>query len=480
MCTSPLSVPAKSSFLSTFSNPKAFTVPCGECLSCQYDYGDQWTLRLHYEIRDCLNSGGVPVFITLTYRNEDLPYLPVPTSIAYLDKFHFRVRSYERRPCFSYDHVKTFLRELRRSLPFGGLRYFITGEYGSRTSRPHYHGILFFTQKQSEFIQRLHPTWSPTNAFKRFIQDHWTYGDCRWSKLPGAGGPGIFVTSCHAGSYVSKYVCKCVSMRVDLRNDIRKLFYDAASFRVFWKAYRCKNAHSFCRHFQSMYFGDTLLSDINLDSDNPLLLCSPFHPVNHGVEKKFPVSRYQFRKVTHDFDKDLKIWQLNDTGLAVKKKVLIASVRSFYNLYKVCCRPLEFCGLSSLDSSSAFRLSSNFVCDLQSSGLGTDYDSFFKMFYYDYLYSQNFHCCDSLYWFSLEPSEDHLVQFLDRQFYSSLVKSSDSSLLSVEDFPPDYLELSDLFHNFVTLKNSIRECQVLERKKRDDENKKMRDALYLI
>lgn len=479
MCTSPLSVRARSSFLSTFSNPKAFTVPCGECLSCQYDYGDQWTLRLHYEIRDCLAAGGIPVFITLTYRNEDLPFMPVPTSIAYLDKFHFRVKSYERRPCFSYDHVKTFLRELRRSLPFDGLRYFITGEYGSRTSRPHYHGILFFSQKQSEFIQRLHPTWSMTNSFKSFIQDHWLHGDCRWSKV-GSDGPGIFVTSGHAGSYVSKYVCKCVSMRVDLRNEVRRLFYDDSSFRSFWSVYRKKNSHFFCRHFQSMYFGDSLLSDVNLDSANPLLLCSPFHIVNNGVEKKFSVSRYQFRKVTHDFDKNLKIWHLNDTGLAVKKKVLISCARSDYKLFQLCCRPLEFCSFSSMPSSQAYRLSSEFVGELDSLGLSRDYDSFFKLFYYDYMYSQTFHCPDSLYWFSLVPSEEHLVQFLDKQFYSPLVRSSDDFFICDEDSPDVYLDYLDVFHSFVVLKNSIRECQVLERKKRDDEYKKMRDALYVI
>lgn len=479
MCTSPLSVRARSSFLSTFSNPKAFTVPCGECLSCQYDYGDQWTLRLHYEIRDCLDSGGVAVFITLTYRNEDLPYMPVPTAISYYDKTRFRVKSYERRPCFSYDHIKTFLRELRRDLPTDGLRFFITGEYGDSTSRPHYHGVLFFTSSQSLYIQSLHPSWSMTNCYKSFIQEHWTYGDCRWSKLPSAGGPGIFIGSSHAGSYVSKYVCKCVSMRVELRNELRHLFYDDASFRVFWKAYRQKNAHFFCRHFQSMYFGDSLLSDVNLDSDNPFLLPSPFHTLSKkGVDPLFPVSRYQLRKLTHDFDKNLKIWQLNDTGLAVKKKVLVACARSDYKLFKVCCRPLEFCGFSSLDSSVAYRLSSEFVGALHDLGLGNDYDSFFKMFYYDYLYTENSHCCDSVSWFKNDPREEDLLSYLEKQFYSPLVSASDDFLLPDVDLPSDYLDFSDLFHSFVVLKNTIKECNVTNRLNRDTEYKKMRDALF--
>lgn len=478
MCTSPIAVRARTSFLSTFSNAKEFTVPCGECLSCQYDYGDQWSLRLHYEIRDCLAAQGVPVFVTLTYRNEDLPYLPVPTSVSYFDEHHFRVTSWSRRPCFSYDHVKVFLRELRRSLPDAGLRFFITGEYGSRTSRPHYHGILFFSKLQSQYIQRLHPSWSMTNCFKSFIQEHWPYGHCRWSHL-APNGPGIFVKDGHAGSYVSKYVCKCVSMRVDLRNDIRKLFYDDCSFRTFWSFYRKQNAHSFCRHYQSMFFGDSLLGDVDFDSDNPYLLPSPFHIVKSGVEKKFPVSRYQLRKLTHDFVKDLKIWQLNDTGLAMKKKVLISSVRSDYKLYCLCCRPLEFCGYSSLPSNQAYQLSSQFVSELDSLGLSRDYDSFFKLFYYDYLYSFS-HCCpDSLFWFHVKPSEEALVHYLDKQFYSPLVRSCDGFLLDSEDFPSDFLAYSDLFHNFVVLKNTIREAQVIERGKRDDDYKKMRDALYV-
>lgn len=65
-------------------------------------------------------------FVTLTYRDDDLPVslcrgLPV----------------LEKRDC------QLWLKRLRKHLDRSGIRYYLAGEYGTRTHRPHYHAILF-------------------------------------------------------------------------------------------------------------------------------------------------------------------------------------------------------------------------------------------------------------------------------------------------------------------------------------------------
>lgn len=91
-------------------------IPCGGCIGCRLDKSRQWMLRLMHEARDHEQKA----FLTLTY--DDL-HLPENGS---LDKRHFQL----------------FMKRLRKQHG-GKLRYFMCGEYGDRTDRPHYHAILF-------------------------------------------------------------------------------------------------------------------------------------------------------------------------------------------------------------------------------------------------------------------------------------------------------------------------------------------------
>ncbi len=60
-------------------------------------------------------------FVTLTYDDVRLP------------------KNAELRP----DHFSKFIKDLRKSRPEYRIRYFGCGEYGPKTSRPHYHALLF-------------------------------------------------------------------------------------------------------------------------------------------------------------------------------------------------------------------------------------------------------------------------------------------------------------------------------------------------
>lgn len=96
------------------------SVPCGKCPMCVKRRVSQWSFRLMQEEKVSSSAH----FITLTY---DTPYMPL-TDRGFM--------SLCRRD------VQLFFKRLRKRNQ-NKLRYYIVGEYGGRTNRPHYHAILF-------------------------------------------------------------------------------------------------------------------------------------------------------------------------------------------------------------------------------------------------------------------------------------------------------------------------------------------------
>lgn len=90
---------------------------CGGCLPCKIIKARIWQSRLMLEAKDHESS----VFVTLTYDDEELP----PNGS--LDP----------------DECRNFLKRLRAAMEPTKIRYFLVGEYGEETKRPHYHAALF-------------------------------------------------------------------------------------------------------------------------------------------------------------------------------------------------------------------------------------------------------------------------------------------------------------------------------------------------
>lgn len=98
---------------------------CGSCPACLKARGHMWSLRLSHEAK----YWSFPCFVTLTYSPEDLPERG---SLKRKDVQDFlkRLRMYLKRT-------------LRLPAEIQRLKYYLVGEYGGRTKRPHYH-LLFF------------------------------------------------------------------------------------------------------------------------------------------------------------------------------------------------------------------------------------------------------------------------------------------------------------------------------------------------
>lgn len=90
---------------------------CGQCNPCRFNRRRLWSHRIMLESAMHPES----VFTTLTYNEE----------------FHPKDGS------LCIDHYQKFLKKLRRRLEPRKIRYFMVGEYGEQSQRPHYHAALF-------------------------------------------------------------------------------------------------------------------------------------------------------------------------------------------------------------------------------------------------------------------------------------------------------------------------------------------------
>nr|QJB20471.1 MAG: replication initiator protein [Microvirus sp.] len=105
--------------------------PCRQCLPCRLKIRREWTNRIMLESK----SHDASVFVTLTYSEDNVP------------------RGLTLEP----DHTRKWLYRFRNALQGRRFRYYLVGEYGDITQRPHYHAVLFgVSQNDSHLVSA---TW---------------------------------------------------------------------------------------------------------------------------------------------------------------------------------------------------------------------------------------------------------------------------------------------------------------------------------
>jgi hypothetical protein len=98
---------------------------CGQCLPCRVNKRRLWTHRIMLEEKLHKNN----CFLTLTYSDDKIPLHICDDNVV--------------RGNLNPDHVKNFIKRLRKKVDPIKLRYVAVGEYGDQTNRPHYHIALF-------------------------------------------------------------------------------------------------------------------------------------------------------------------------------------------------------------------------------------------------------------------------------------------------------------------------------------------------
>lgn len=176
-------------------NPKAMLIPCGQCIGCRIRQREDWTTRIELEARDYPKEQ--VWFITLTYDDDHVPGMIVKTG-EIMRKVQYTWKPGEKRPdsvqILLYEDIQKFLKRLRKAYR-GKLRYFVAGEYGEQTARPHYHMILY--------------GWEPTDLKNLYKIHHNGYYTSKWLEdIWGMGQIQIAQAVPETYRYVAGYVTK--------------------------------------------------------------------------------------------------------------------------------------------------------------------------------------------------------------------------------------------------------------------------------
>ena len=178
-------------------------MPCKKCMVCMRNYRRMWSYRLMCEARSCEES----MFLTLTVDDQNLNTVFPNGSLTHkpFQDFMKRLRitlargyHYDYFPPFMNDKVLPFLPNNleRRYYCRKQIRYYMCGEYGENTMRPHYHACVFGAR-------------FPDSVFQKKVGGNYYYSSPTLKKLWPFGEMSLFsdVTASSA-AYVAGYVDK--------------------------------------------------------------------------------------------------------------------------------------------------------------------------------------------------------------------------------------------------------------------------------
>jgi len=160
----------------TFNRNEAYTeltvvIPCGSCHGCRLEKARNWAVRCTHEAQMHEDNS----FLTLTYSDEHLP----------------RSRSIDPRA------TQLFMKKLRHHLAPKKIRFFLCGEYGGKTGRPHYHILLFGHQFDDLVLYAESPKTKDRIYTSETLDELWQLGECKVGKV-----------SFQSAGYVARYQMK--------------------------------------------------------------------------------------------------------------------------------------------------------------------------------------------------------------------------------------------------------------------------------
>lgn len=153
-------------------------IGCGRCIGCRLERSRQWAVRCVHESQ--LHTENQ--FLTLTYNDEN-----IPTGGSLLKS-----------------DFQKFMKRYRKLINPIKIRYYMCGEYGEKTLRPHYHAIIF----GHEFEDQEHYKTS-NNGDKlyrsKMLEDLWSI------KQKPMGHCLIGSVTFESAAYVARYILKKVN-----------------------------------------------------------------------------------------------------------------------------------------------------------------------------------------------------------------------------------------------------------------------------
>ncbi len=167
-------------------------VACGQCLGCRLDYSRMWGMRIVHEA-SLYELGNGSSFVTLTYRDEDIP------------------EGWSLTPSGNSD-FQWFMKRLRKASK-DKIRFFMVGEYGDIcrhkikaekcefccVGRPHYHAVLF------------NKTFEDLEVCGKGRGDVVYYTSKKLEKIWGLGFVQVGAVTMESAAYTARYCLKKVT-----------------------------------------------------------------------------------------------------------------------------------------------------------------------------------------------------------------------------------------------------------------------------
>ncbi len=125
-CDTPLLIVRKGELLKGKLYNHDVQVPCGKCPPCKRRRISDWVFRLMEEDKYSSSS----YFITITYTND---FVPMTTNKRWMT---LNKKDWQ-------DYMKRLRKAQSKTHPHLKIKYYMVGEYGGITSRPHFHAIIF-------------------------------------------------------------------------------------------------------------------------------------------------------------------------------------------------------------------------------------------------------------------------------------------------------------------------------------------------
>ena len=174
-----------------------FQLPCGKCIECRLEYARTWAIRCVHEAQMHENNS----FITLTYEDEKLESDKL--IYEHWQKFAKKLRDKlwrEIRPnewtSMTKSEKQNWKEENKDLIEKKKIGIFVTGEYGDKRKRPHWHAIIF--------------NWWPKDAKESRTNElkQKCYESKELEELWGKGRCEIGTVTFESAGYVARYATK--------------------------------------------------------------------------------------------------------------------------------------------------------------------------------------------------------------------------------------------------------------------------------
>lgn len=158
-------------------------IPCGQCVACRLAHSRMWADRCMLELQYHKHSW----FVTLTYDDMHIPetFYGDPATGEAQRAYTLKKRDFQ-----------LFMKRLRKAYPENKIRFFMCGEYGETTHRPHYHAIIFGL----DVDDLVH--------YKKSPQGFSYFNSPKLSQIWGNGHVVITEVSWDTCAYTARYVMK--------------------------------------------------------------------------------------------------------------------------------------------------------------------------------------------------------------------------------------------------------------------------------